>query len=456
MMLMKESSKIEIRIPKELTPVNAINFSKYVDELLLYDEYVYNFEEMQHCHPFGLLCSASAIRRNIKKRADSKHTFINELKTQGGEFAACFGFYQSFGDNEGDIKEENDQGYRYIPIKRISAQNLHEEYQSDDVLNAKVDKHAYSLAHMLVFDKPQKVKDAVQYCFREMMRNAFEHSASNELWVCGQYWSSRNEAEIAILDEGIGIQKSLASNVRIHATNDEEANEMALQPGLSCALGTYQDPNDIWQNSGYGLYVASTLCAMSDGYFILSSGKSSIVLNKEGQKLYKSSQKGTAVCLNIRTNSRALLSFDNTLNKIVEEGQKKAQENGGQRILSASKITTIGSMIKHIQTSYENLQEVTSINHYDDLKKDIPFNEEVTFFANSINRKGEIIGSFSYNGKVYRGMLLNVCRFNRGLYLERKQPATVIVRKYKEDSGLFVVLEKYKYEKVVAKSQIIN
>ena len=46
MMLMKENSKKEIRIPKELTPVNAINFSKYVDELLLYDEYVYNFEEI--------------------------------------------------------------------------------------------------------------------------------------------------------------------------------------------------------------------------------------------------------------------------------------------------------------------------------------------------------------------------------------------------------------------------
>lgn len=435
-----------IKIPKELTPVMAINFAKHLDSLQKSEEYIYDFIEMQHCHPFGLLCVASAIRNNIKTYSSSKHSFINETATQGGRFASCFGFYQSFGNNQGDVKEEDDQGYRYIPIKKISANNLHQKYQDNGLLNDKVDRHAYSLANMLVYDKTAKVKDAVQYCFREMMRNAFEHSQTDELWVCGQYWPSRNEAEIAILDEGIGILKSLTSNSRIHATTDQEANELALQPGLSCALGTYQDPNNIWQNSGYGLYVASTLCAISDGYFIISSGTSSIILNKENQNAYTSSQKGTVVCLNIKTNSKALLDFDQTLSRIVQEGQKKATENIEQRILSASKITTIGSMIRHIQ----NMQEKQEEFYLEEEQDEIPVNQTVVFFASTINRAGEIKGSFSYNGKVYKGVLLNVCRFNREKYLDKKQSAIAVVRKQK--NGVYLLLEEYKYQKQISKN----
>lgn len=81
------------------------------------------------------------------------------------------------------------------------------------------------------------------------------------------------------MDEGIGILKSLQSNSRISARSCEEANYLALQPGMSRTIGLKQDPMDIWQNSGYGLYVASTLCAMTGGYFIISSGNSAVLDN---------------------------------------------------------------------------------------------------------------------------------------------------------------------------------
>ena len=55
------------------------------------------------------------------------------------------------------------------------------------------------------------------------------------------------------------------------------------------------------------------------------------------------------------------------------------------------------------------------------------------------------MGTFSYNGKVYKGILLNVCRFNRERYLDKKQPAISVVRKQK--NGIFVLLEEYKYQK---------
>lgn len=127
------------------------------------------------------------------------------------------------------------------------------------------------------------------------------------------------------MDEGIGIFKSLKSNPKITVSTCEEANALALQPGLSESLGKKQNPLDQWQNSGYGLYVSSTLCALTGGYFIISSGNSALLINESEQK-YNSNQIGTAICLNIRTNAQSLSSFDTTLKEIVAEGEKKQRK----------------------------------------------------------------------------------------------------------------------------------
>ena len=71
-----------------------------------------------------------------------------------------------------------------------------------------------------------------------------------------------------------------------------------------------------------------TLCSKNSlcydrGYFIISSGNSAVLVNNEVQQAYSASQKGTVICLNIKTNSRILCNFDETLKAIVEEGQKK-------------------------------------------------------------------------------------------------------------------------------------
>jgi len=127
---------------------------------------------------------------------------------------------------------------------------------------------------------------------------------------------------------------------------------------MTRVIGLKQDPMDLWQNSGYGLYVASTLCAMTGGYFIVSSGTSAVLVNSKEQSEYQASPKGTVICLNIKTDSKKLCNFDDTLNAIVCEGQKKAFDNGEKRILTASKVTTIASMVKHI----ENTVQTDTIN----------------------------------------------------------------------------------------------
>ena len=60
------------------------------------------------------------------------------------------------------------------------------------------------------------------YLIREILRNIPEHAEESSAWICGQYWNDQT-AEIAIVDEGIGIKKSLQRNSihRAYATDDE-------------------------------------------------------------------------------------------------------------------------------------------------------------------------------------------------------------------------------------------
>lgn len=432
---------MRIEIPESLTPTKAINFANYIEQCKEKNEYVYDFKNMQHCHPYGLLVIASAIRNNMRCYPNANHRLEHVEDTQGGRFAATFGLYQSIGHDAGWAKEEGEIGYRYIPIKEISANDLHQQYTDTTLLNEKVERQSYELTDILVADQPKTVKGAIQYCFREIIRNTFEHGNINSFWVCGQYWPTRSEAEIAIMDEGIGILKSLQSNSRILAKNCKEANLLALQPGMSRTIGLKQDPMDIWQNSGYGLYVASTICAMTGGYFIISSGDSAILINNSEQSEYCASQKGTAICLNIKTNSKKLRDFDETLKAIVFEGQKKAVDNGEKRILTASKVTTIASMVKHIENN-------ARIDAVDIVNTDtiVTRGTSVSFIIEDVNRKGEIIGRFKFEGEFFKGVLQNVSTFNRNHYRKDSTPVDAVVCNLK--NGRYTLVEKYKLQKI--------
>ena len=210
------------------------------------------------------------------------------------------------------------------------------------VLGEMIDRQANDLAYTLTQSEDSEATKTLQYCLREMIRNTFEHGKTNEVWVCGQFWPSRNEAEIAILDEGCGIKHSLCQNRRYKLSSDEEANKLALQPGASRMLGIKQDPYDEWQNSGYGLFMASALSALG-GYFVLASGENATLINRDSQTSYKSAIRGTAICMNIRTDK--VDNLQKQLDRLVEIGSAKAKENSEYRILTASKVSTIASIV---------------------------------------------------------------------------------------------------------------
>jgi len=145
------------------------------------------------------------------------------------------------------------------------------------------------------------------------------------------------------MDEGCGILQSLKQNENYKIHDDENANELALQPGVTRTFGSALT-GDIWQNSGYGLYVASSLCLLG-GHFILSSGKNAIFLNPGGRNSYFSASYGTTICLSLDMDKIKHVSA--IIDTIVKEGESKAKSYHG-RVLSASKISSIASIIDKI------------------------------------------------------------------------------------------------------------
>ena len=94
----------------------------------------------------------------------------------------------------------------------------------------------------------------LSYCFREVIRNVFEHANCGECSVMAQSWSN-NIAEVAIIDRGVGIKKSLSSTYNI--VTHVDALKLAVKPGISS--GSVLSTGGKWGNEGYGLYILSLL-----------------------------------------------------------------------------------------------------------------------------------------------------------------------------------------------------
>ncbi len=243
------------------------------------------------------------------------------------------------------------QGQNVIPITKLIKDEL--KYQFRDRFRGSTSlfgeisaAKAAALAKTLTQEDSSTLYGALTFCIREMMRNSFEHSKSGILWICGQYWANKGDAgkaQISIMDEGRGIMESLRSNKFFSLSSDEEANKLALEPGVSRMYGVDQKGKGIWRNSGYGLYMASSICA-SAGDFFLSSGKNAVHITEDGTQNLRSNIKGTLISLTIFPSKINQTDIGALLGKFKEEGERISNATGDGRILTASKVSSIASM----------------------------------------------------------------------------------------------------------------
>jgi len=321
-------SNVVVKIPTALTLQNALRISTDLSRIEGARTITAEFGGEGTIEPFAMLMISSELQRAAQRnQVDSFHCKNHERMT----YAAHMGFFNAFGYQDGPRRPGNRNGNsHHLPVNILSCEKLREEAASEgtEVGNV-IESKAKQLAAMLCGSDSGDLFDTLSYSIREIIRNVVEHSESKQIGICAQYWPTKNRVEVAIIDRGVGLRKTLQRNPHLDVNNDRSAVNYALMPAVSGrAFKGSRQQRGPWANSGFGLYMTSRICR-NGGNFFIASGESGMMLTKaKGGKSYSScSYEGTAVRLVIKTNEIGSLS--DSLKKYREDGfafQQKYRE----------------------------------------------------------------------------------------------------------------------------------
>lgn len=313
----------------ELIAWNDFIWSAEADELII------DFSGYTHSSIFDLVFMAHQLRsiqkkKNIKIEAKNHEHMtwargMNFFSVSGSDWAS------SFTPKSGD-------GFNYIPITVVNCATKGGLITRRE-MNERIDGEAATIAKVLLHLGSGAVYDTIQYTFREIIRNIFEHSAATNFIIAGQYYPQHKNVQIVIADNGQGIPNSLRWNKAFSHLSDKDALNIALMPGVSgnaAALSTA--PSDIWQNSGYGLYMISRL-ARHRGILNVISGKNGIFLRQSDsakdakENMAVSNFSGTLIRIGLPVDDEDLAP---KLRIWAEEGKDIARDIAGAKLLNAS------------------------------------------------------------------------------------------------------------------------
>lgn len=320
---------MKITIPS-LSTLNAISFCRDLPLIKLADTYYFDVSDVNNYEPLPMLLTASAIRQFCQERELLPWDIQLRFKENADFRYAChMAYFQAAGFPEGKMPGEAPGSATYIPLTNINLAELHQEaihmgncWEQGDVIEEK----SKELSHILAQNNTE-LRILLQYLIREAIRNIPEHAETSSVWLCGQNWHNRNLAEIAILDEGIGIYESLRRN-RIHRdyiTSKGEALEWAIKPGVSTSFDPArgQRSENAWANSGFGLYMISEICKATGGWLTLVSDSKCMRIYSNNKQLVDTSFHGTA--LGIRVQTSGIKNAQQLINQMNKQGTEEAR-----------------------------------------------------------------------------------------------------------------------------------
>jgi len=164
------------------------------------------------------------------------------------------GFFKSFGLNHGNEMGEARGSKTYMPISLVTRQEIidrsMERWEPEQNV---IERDAEKLAKILSRQKGEEIEKTLIFSITEIMRNVIEHSESNSMYYCAQFWPSYEKVEISIADSGIGLRNSINKNPFIDTKLDKEAIQLVMMPGVSSTnyKGAIVDTKDPWHNTGF-------------------------------------------------------------------------------------------------------------------------------------------------------------------------------------------------------------
>lgn len=306
----------------------ALKFAKELNEIIVDGDFVFN-ANMSWVRPFGMLLAACSVKQFRNMYPDIPFRIECHTPSEGISYASHMGFFKSISEklNIGKEPGEATGNDNYIPITELDFGQIYKEKRTNGMeIGDAIEMKASELAKVLSRDN-KEIHILLTYLLLEILRNIPEHAECNKAWLCGQFWSD-GIAEIAIVDEGIGILSSLQRNFihKKYIKNDKDAITSAIKAGISQAyqssrINTSMNP---WANSGFGLYMVSEICKELHGSFCLASGNKFIITNSDGTtNIGDTFFKGTAIKMTISTKS--LKNSKDIIKMISSQGEVQAK-----------------------------------------------------------------------------------------------------------------------------------
>lgn len=316
------------KCPSRLTDHAAI---EYINQLRSQDdipELTVDFSELRFVFPFATLLLAESIRDLVIYREQKGlHTQSPTdspafHRSEAVSYLMHFGFFQFVGLPYGKMPNEAHGNRNYIPIRILTEREL--IGKSTQIQDA-VQSESRNIAEMIYDNDEERIM--LSYCFREIIRNVFEHAMIDYCTIMAQKWNygdMAGDVEIAIVDRGRGIFNSMKEAYELVSV--EEAIEEALKPGTS-RIRQPQNQSQ-WDNTGFGLYIVSQLGMMYGDFAICTNGKL-VGISAKGRESYDIAFNGTAIKL--RINTRDAEYFPNVLRGIVQRGEEMFYSSTGRQ-----------------------------------------------------------------------------------------------------------------------------
>lgn len=329
---------LQAKIPQNLSLRNALNFCNRLWDLEHSDEYEFDFANLGRVEPFTMAYVANELKRFRKTKPESKFTALNH---QNKSYAAHMGFFRAFGLKFGNEPGEAAGSSTYLPLTILNVSDLQQEAaDSYDHVGNIIEAKSEQIAKILTRQNSGDLVDTLTFSIREILRNVVEHSESEIIEYCAQYWPTKNLVELAVLDTGNGIMHGLSTNPFLNISNERDALHLAMLPGVSGKMfkGVKKRKHDEWQNSGFGLYMTSRICRNGGDFFIASNDKS-IFLDRTSKNDLECKYKGTALRLRIDTSK--IYSYSEMLAQYRNEGYEAAKKFSGKDAIEPSIASTM-------------------------------------------------------------------------------------------------------------------
>jgi len=309
-------------LPRILELDNAIEFVNDFLNAEKQENYHFDFGKMGRISPFAMLYLANAILQFRRANKESRFLAFN-FNGANCDYPKHMGFFRAFGLKIGNEPGEASGSTTYLPLTILKISEIRREAVSLRMpIGELLEEKALAQSKILTNNQETPLTDILAYSLKEILRNVVEHSESDILAFCAQFWPSYDKVELCILDTGIGIYESIKANPILEIEDNKHAIELSLAPGISGKnyKGIRQRHNDIWQNSGYGLFMVSQLC-LYGGSFFVGSNSTGIKLDIENKQEYELSDfNGTIIRVCLKP------SEIDTLHNSLAEIRKKASE----------------------------------------------------------------------------------------------------------------------------------